>query len=114
MRTRKGKKIKLFATLIVTVMISVSILNANYVKPEINDHKVLTVKVDTKEQTFDEALLIGLQLLDQSDETIGYGKIVIDFEGEKYTAVVSLNALKNYDERKTHYALFIRNNVKFI
>lgn len=114
MRTRKSKKIKLFTTLIVTVILSVSMLNASYVKPGINDHKVITINVDTKDQTFDEALLIGLQLLDQSCENCGYGKIVIDFQGEKYTAVVSMKALRDYDERKVNYALFIRNNVKFI
>lgn len=97
-----------------TVILNVSMLNANYVKPEVNDRKVITVNVDTKDQTFDEALLIGLQLLDQSYKNCGYGNIVIDFEGEKYTAVVSMKALRDYDERKVNYALFIRNNVKFI
>jgi len=114
MKTRKNTTIKVITTLMITLMISTAILNAGYVKPKFNDNNTLTVNVDTKEQTFDEALLIGLQLLDQADENSGNGKIVIEYDGDKYTAVVSLKALAEYDVEKVDYATFIRNNVKFI
>ena len=116
MEMKKNKTIKKILT---TVIISTAILNADYVEdPEIktddSDETNITINTSAKEQTFDEAFLIGLQLLDQSNETNGYGKIVINFKKEKYTAVVSLNALKKYDEKKVDYASFIRNNIKFI
>lgn len=111
---KTNKNTKRIVIMIATLLITITTLNANLVKPELSKQQYLNVHVDTKEQTFDEALLIGLQLLDKSCDTCGYGKIIIDFNGEKYTAIISLKAINKYNPKNDNYALFIRNNIKFI
>ncbi len=114
MKTKTNKAIQILTIVMITLILSTAMLNANYAKPEMKIDDTLTVNIDTREQTFDQALLIGLQLLDQACENHGNGQIIIDNNGDKYTAVVSLKALKDYDASKEDYASFIKNNVKFI
>lgn len=96
--------------LMLGLILSRSNLYAGFVEPA--EGSKLVVSVNTALQTFDEALMMGLQLMEQSRSKDEYGIIMIYIESGVIEAEVKLEGLKTADALDS--AGFVRKYVKFI
>ncbi len=96
-------------TLMLGVFLTRAASYAAYVEP-LNDSTVV-VSLSTADQSFDEALMMGLRLLDQSDRMTKYGIIKIFYQDCCVSARVKLADFSRASMMDS--AEFVRTYVKF-